>query len=141
MRERRQQQSGSAADKLKPPSMLNIILCLTLALRTGISGIWVMEWFGVYLSMWQLTSLLQQLARALQNELRRLVRSDGTTHPPYPSRTLSLDQLVKELTLCEGLKQFARKQKGTGTINLKVLLNKICGDIHKNPSSTQSSIN
>lgn len=67
-----------------------------------------MEWFGVYLSMWQLTSLLQQLARALQNELRRLVRSDGTTHPPYLSRTLSLDQLAKELTLCEGLKQFAR---------------------------------
>lgn len=27
MRERRQQQSGSAADKLKPPSMLNVILC------------------------------------------------------------------------------------------------------------------
>jgi len=61
-----------------------------------------MKWFGVYLSMmWQLTSLLQQLASALQpkqNELCRLVRSAGTAPPPYLSHTVSLDQLAKELT-------------------------------------------
>lgn len=44
MRKRRQQQpSGSAAERLKLPPMFNIILYLTLALRTEVSGIWVME--------------------------------------------------------------------------------------------------
>lgn len=68
MRKRRQQQpSGSAAERLKLPPMFNIILYLILALRTGLSGIQVMELFGVYLSIWQLISLLKQLAQALQS--------------------------------------------------------------------------
>lgn len=60
-----------------------------------------MEWFGVYLSMWQMTSFLQQLASALQpkqNELCGLVKSAGTAPPPDLSHTVSLDQLAKELT-------------------------------------------
>lgn len=44
MRERRQQHlSGSAAKRLKVTPMFNIILCLTLALRARVYGMWVME--------------------------------------------------------------------------------------------------